>query len=402
MLRSLFSGISGLRAHQTMLDVVSNNIANVNTAGFKSSSVLFEDTLSQMLRASAATTDNAGGLNPTQVGLGVAVAGIQTNFTQGSTQTTNKATDLQIQGDGFFVLKNGNEQVYSRAGGFTLDTSGYLMTTQGSYLMGYQAINGQVPSYGTLSPIKMPTGASIPGKATATVNLGGNISPTGTNALTVTATVYDSNGAAHAVPIVMTPHSPADGGYDVVALDPQDNTQQLAAGGVAFTAAGAFDPAGSNSPLPITINGVTMNIDLSQLTGYSGSSAPSIKAADGYTAGTLNQFQIGQDGVVTGLFDNGQKQALGQIALANFNNPGGLEKIGETSFRASANSGLAQIGLTNSGGRGSLVSGALEMSNVDLGAEFTNLIIAQRGFQANSKIISTSDEVLQDLINIKR
>ncbi len=402
MLRSLFSGISGLRAHQTMMDVVSNNIANVNTAGYKSSSVLFEDTLSQMMRASAASTDTSGGLNPTQVGLGVQVAGIQTNFTQGSTQTTNKATDLQIQGDGFFVLQNGNEQVYSRAGGFTLDSSGYLMNNEGMYVMGYAATDGTISSYGSLSKIKMPTGTTIPGHATQQVSLGGNVSPTGTTGLTVTSTVYDENGAAHAVPITLTPHSPADGGYDVAVLDPADNTNQLTTGNIAFDAAGAFDAGSSTSPLSFDVNGVTMSLDLSKLTGYSGTSSPTVKSADGYAAGTLTQFQIGGDGVVTGIFDNGQKQALGQIALGTFNNPAGLEKLGDSTFRASANSGLAQIGVAGSGGRGTMVSGALEMSNVDLGAEFTNLIIAQRGFQANSKVITASDEVLQDLINIKR
>ncbi len=402
MLRSLFSGISGLRAHQTMMDVVSNNIANVNTAGYKSSSVLFEDTLSQMMRASAASTDNSGGLNPTQVGLGVQVAGIQTNFTQGSTQTTNKATDLQIQGDGFFVLQNGNEQVYSRAGGFTLDSSGYLMNNEGMYVMGYAATDGAISSYGSLSKIKMPTGTTIPGHATQSVTLGGNVSPTGTTGLTVTSTVYDENGAAHSVPITLTPHNPADGSYDVAVLDPEDNTNQLVTGSVSFDAAGGFDTGTSTNPLSFDVNGVTMSLDLSKLTGYSGTSSPTVKASDGYAAGTLNQFQIGADGVVTGIFDNGQKQSLGQIALATFNNAAGLEKLGDSTFRASANSGLAQVGVAASGGRGTLVSGALEMSNVDLGAEFTNLIIAQRGFQANSKVITASDEVLQDLINIKR
>jgi flagellar hook protein FlgE len=405
MLRSLFSGISGLRAHQTMMDVVSNNIANVNTAGYKSSSVLFEDTLSQMMRASAASTATAGGLNPTQVGLGVQVAGIQTNFVQGSTQTTGKATDLQIQGDGFFVMKNGNEQVYSRAGGFTLDANGDLMNNEGMYVMGYAATDGAIASYGTLSKISMPTGSAVPGSATDNVTLGGNLSPIGTTALTVTATVYDQNGAAHALPITFTPHDPADGQYDVEVLDPDDNTNALVTGALAaFDAAGAFDATASTAqPLQVTLNsGEVIDLDLTQLTGYSGTSSPTVKTATGYASGTLTQFQIGNDGTVTGIYSNSQKQALGQIALATFNNPAGLERLGQSTYRSSANSGLAQIGVASAGGRGTMVSGALEMSNVDLGAEFTNLIIAQRGFQANSKVITASDEMLQDLINVKR
>jgi flagellar hook protein FlgE len=402
MLRSLFSGISGLKAHQTMMDVVGNNIANVNTTGFKSSNVVFEDTLSQLMRASAAPTATTGGMNPTQVGLGVQVGAVQTNFLQGSAQTTNKATDLMIQGDGFFVLQNGNNTVYSRAGAFTLDTDGNLINGDGMYAQGYAANAGVVNSFGALSKVHLPTGLSVPGAATTIVNLGGNVSPTGTTQLILNPTVHDANGAAYAVPVTLTPHSPADGGYDVNVLDPADNTNVLATGNVAFDSAGGFDAATSTSPMSFTVGGVAMNLDLSGLTGYSGTSSPTVTKADGYASGTLTQFQIGGDGVVTGIFSNGQKQALAQMALANFNNPAGLEKLGDSTYTSSANSGLAEIGVPNSGGRGGMISGALEMSNVDLAAEFTNMIIAQRGFEANSKTISASDEMLQDLVNLKR
>jgi flagellar hook protein FlgE len=402
MLRSLFSGISGLKAHQQMMDVVSNNIANVNTVGFKSSNVVFEDTLSQMIRASGASTDTTGGVNPTQIGLGVQLGAVETNFLQGSTQITNKPTDLLVQGDGFFVLQTGNEQVYSRAGAFTLEADGYLVNPDGNYVMGYSANNGVVNSFGTLSKIKMPTGLTVGGSATTTVTMGGNLDPTGTTAKTVTATVFDTNGAAYAVPVTLTPHTPADGGYDVAILDPADNTNTLASGNIAFDAAGHFDPNTSTSPIAFTVNGVPMNLDISGMTGYSGTSSPTITKNTGFSAGTLTQFQIGNDGVVTGIFSNNQKQALGQIALATFNNPAGLEKLGDSTYRSSANSGLAEVGVAASGGRGTLVSGALEMSNVDLAAEFTNMIIAQRGFEANSKVITTSDEMLNDLVNIKR
>src|ERR1700733_9145323 len=156
MLRSLFSGISGLKAHQQMMDVVSNNIANVNTVGYKSSNVVFEHTLSQMIRASGASTPTPGGVNPTQIGLGLQLGAVETNFLQGSTQITNKPTDLLIQGDGFFVLQQGNSQVYSRAGAFTLDADGSLVNPDGNYAMGYAANNGKVDSFGTLSKIKLP------------------------------------------------------------------------------------------------------------------------------------------------------------------------------------------------------------------------------------------------------
>ena len=402
MLRSLFSGISGLKAHQEMMDVVSNNIANVNTIGYKSSNVVFEDTLSQLVRASSASTATTGGLNPTQIGLGVQLGSVQTNFLQGSTQITNKPTDLMIQGDGFFVLNNGNNQVYSRAGAFTLDSDGYLVNSDGMYAMGYAANNGVVNSFGQLSKIQLPTGLSVPGSATTTVTLGGNLSPTGTQTLTTTATVYNVNGAASALPVTFTPHTPADGSYDVAVLDPADNTNTLGTGNISFDAAGKFDPANSTSPITVTVNGSSMNVDLANLTGYAGTSSPTVTKTDGYTAGTLTQFQIGDDGVVTGIFSNSQKQALGQIATATFNNPSGLEKLGDSTYQTSANSGLAEVGVPGSGGRGTLISGALEMSNVDLATEFTNMIIAQRGFTANAKVITTSDDMLQDLVNIKR
>jgi flagellar hook protein FlgE len=402
MLRSLFSGISGLKAHQQMMDVVSNNIANVNTIGYKTASVVFEDTLSQLMRASSAPTTTTGGVDPTQIGLGVQLGAVQTNFLQGSTEITNKSSDLMIQGDGFFVLKDGNAQVYSRAGAFTLDTDGYLVNSNGMYAVGYAATNGVVNSFGALSRIQLAAGTTAPGSATTAITLAGNLSPTGTTPLTVTATVYNVNGAASALPVTFTPHSPPDGGYDINVDDPQNPGTSLGSGNIAFDAAGAFDPTASTNPIAVTVNGSAMNIDISTMTGYSGTSSPTPKKVDGYMAGTLTQYQVGDDGVVTGIFSNGQNLALGQIATATFNNPSGLEKLGDSVYRTSSNSGLAEIGVPGSGGRGPLIAGALEMSNVDLALEFTNLIIAQRGFSANSKVITASDEMLQDLVNIKR
>ncbi|GLY13956.1 flagellar hook protein FlgE [Kineosporia sp. NBRC 101677] len=400
MLRSLFTGISGLKAHQQMMDVVSNNIANVNTTGFKTSNIVFEDTLSQLLRAAGASTATSGGLDPTQIGLGVKLAAVQQNFAQGSAQVTNKATDLMINGDGFFVLDDGGTQVYSRAGAFTLDNDGFLVNPNGMYVQGFQAVDGALTAYGELGRLQLQAGLSIPGSATTTVSLGGNLDPEGTAELQVTATVYDEGGAAYAVPIILTPNG--DGTYAVQARDPADNDADLGtAGTVAFDTAGRYDAGASTAPT-FTINGVNMTVDLSQFTGYAGISGPQTRDVDGFAAGTLNEFQIGPDGVITGIFSNGQKQALGQLALATFNNVNGLEKQGDSVYRDTANSGLPQIGIAGSGGVGLVTGGALEMSNVDLAAEFTNMIIAQRAFQANSKVITSSDEILQELVNIKR
>jgi flagellar hook protein FlgE len=283
MLRSLFAGISGLRANQTMLDVTGNNIANANTTGFKASTVVFQDTLSQMLIGAGGASANTGGTNPIQVGLGVQVAATHTNFNQGSSQVTGRATDLMLQGDGFFVVRKGGENLYTRAGAFTFDESGSLVTTKGHRVQGY------------------------------------NLDATGN----------------------------ATGGLIDITLD---TTNAVPAAGTA------------------------------QLTSYT----------------------IGSDGKVSGTFDDGIRRELCQLAVADFNNPMGLDKVGETAFRESANSGGAQLAVAGQQRRGTIMGGALEMSNVDLAAEFTNLILAQRGFQASSRVITTSDQVLEDLVNIKR
>ena len=290
MLRSLFSGISGLRVNQTALDVTGNNIANANTTGFKSSTTVFSDTLSQIMTGAGNANANAGGTNPIQVGLGVQVAATSTNFGQGSAQTTSKATDLMIQGDGFFVVRKGQEQLFTRAGAFAFDETGVLVTPSGNRVQGY---------------------------------------------------LVDATGVA-------------TGGLVDVTLD----------------------VANAQPPVPLDGNG-----------------APTA---------TMTSYQIGSDGKLRGIFSDGVQRDMAQIAIADFTNPQGLEKVGETSYRTSANSGVAEIGISGQGQRGKLVGGALEMSNVDLAAEFTNLILAQRGFQASSRVITTSDQVLEELVNIKR
>ena len=278
MLRSLFSAISGLRANQTMLDVTGNNIANANTAGFKSSNIIFQDTLNQMLTSGGGPTGANGGTNPMQVGLGVQVGGITTNFNQGSQQTTGRATHLMIQGDGFFAVSRNGEDLFTRLGAFNFDGAGNLVTLDGDFVQGYRA---------------------------------------------------DASGA-----------------------------------------------------MGTTLENIRIDDIADETSG-------------------LRSFNIGADGVITGVYDTGRRP-LGQLVMANFANPEGLEKVGDTMYRATTNSGAVQMGAPGTGRLGSLVGGALEMSNVDLAQEFTNLIIAQRGFQATSRVITTSDQILEELVNIKR
>ena len=314
MLRSLFSGISGLRVNQTMLDVTGNNISNANTVGFKSSQTVFSDTLSQMLTAAAApaASGNTGGTDPVQIGLGVQVAAVKTNFTQGANETTGVATDMMLSGDGFFVVNDGQNNYLTRAGAFSFDQDGDMVAPDGKYVQGYAGISGYnadgSPSYSA------DTGAA------------------GLSKLNLTSMAQNATQAAHD-------------------------------------------------------------------SGLTDSTGGPVKVGD-----ALQSYEIGSDGTVTGTFAGGEKLALGRIAVANVQNPQGLEKSGDSEYVASANSGtvvFATAGAnTTVGQNGKITTGALEMSNVDLSSEFTNLILAQRGFEASSKVITTSDTVLGDLINM--
>jgi flagellar hook protein FlgE len=406
VLRSLFSGITGLRQHQTLMDVVGNNIANVNTTGYKSSSVVFEDTLSQMMRAASAPNAGVGGVNPAQVGLGVQLGAISTNFAQGSAQNTGRATDLMIQGDGFFVLRNSNTEQYSRAGSFTFDTDGRLVNPEGMRVQGWTGTGGVVNTNAAPADILLPAGTIIPPKASASVVVGGNIQPDAnpaTDILTLGQTVYDASGAGHPLTITLT--GDGAGNYAVTVTDANDPGATFSDPGATL----AFDPTtGQLTTTPVTDDVVlpdgttTVSIDFSSMTRFGGPKSANVKSADGYPAGSLQGFQISGDGSLTGVFSNGQKTLMAKVALAGFNNPMGLEKAGNSTYRSTTNSGNAQINVPGSGGVGTLLGGAVEMSNVDLAGEFTNLIIAQRGFQANSRVITTSDQMLQDLVDIKR
>jgi flagellar hook protein FlgE len=393
MLRSLFSGISGLRAHQQMMDVTGNNIANVNTTGYKSSQTVFQDTLSQMVNAAGAPQNGAGGTNPAQVGLGVRTASINANFSQGAAQTTGKSGDMMIQGDGFFITKSGGETVYTRAGSFTFDANGSLTNPNGQIVQGWSADgDGNVNTAGAPGNIKLPIGISLAPEATTKFTLTGNLSfeapvdATGVlpgSSKVIPIPVYDANGTSSSLDVKMTKTGAnewtASAGASSVVVD--------------FT---------GGKPTPKTIQLEGLDVDLTDVTHYSGNTEARVSASDGSGAGILSSYTVSNTGQIVGVFSNGLKQSLGQLALANFNNVNGLEKIGDSSFRSTVNSGLAQVGSAGSAGLGLITSGALEMSNVDLAQEFTNLVIAQRGFQANSRIITTSDEILQELVNLKR
>ncbi|BCW65843.1 flagellar hook protein FlgE [Arthrobacter sp. NicSoilB4] len=392
MLRSLYSGIFGLRAHQTMLDVTGNNIANVNTAGFKASSTQFQDTLSQMTQGASAPQGETGGSNPAQIGLGVRVAGVSTNFAQGSSQSTGRATDMMISGDGFFVTSKGGQQLFTRAGAFSPDAAGQLVSPDGGILQGWSAVNGVLNTGGPVSGITLNANNLVPAKATNSVTVDGNLPSDGTVGapLERVVKVYDGAGAVRDLTLTFTR---TGNDWTVTGND----------GSGATTTTLTQDASGNLTPANATLavgGGITVN--LGGISAFAGMTSLAVSGQNGSAAGKLESYTIGNDGSVIGSFSNGVKQVLAKIALANFTNPSGLEKAGGSSYVATANSGGVQLGGAGDAGIGSLAAGSLEMSNVDLSQEFTNLIVAQRGFQANARIITTSDEVLQELGNLKR
>lgn len=414
MLRSLFAGVSGMRAHQGMMDVVGNNIANVNTTGFKGSTVTFQDLLSQTVSGAGAPTEMQGGTNPAQVGLGVRMSSVTTNFSQGALQVTGKSSDVAIQGDGFFIANSNGAQVYTRAGSFNFDANGNLTTPDGAFVQGWMA-NATDHSINTNSPVTnltMPPGQLIPPVNTTSIKLGNMLSAGAAVGATIPTSieVYDTQGveskidftwtktAANTWTCDATDNTSTNIGNVTIVFDPTSGEIQSTT--PATWTIQPTNPA-ANWPNPITIDFGNPAKDPDALKEFGGTSSASAIKQDGSEAGTLQSFKIGNDGVITGVFSNGRSQAVGQIAMATFNNPPGLEKAGGSLYRASADSGLPQIGTAGQGGRGTLAAGSIEMSNVDLSAEFSNLIIAQRGFQANSKVITTSDDLLQTLINLK-
>ncbi len=408
MMRSMFAGVSGLRSPQTMMDVVGNNIANVNTAGYKSAQVTFEEALAQTLQGPAGAGTSRGGTNPLQIGLGVNVASIDGVFTQGAIQVTGRPTDLAISGDGFFMLELDGARVYSRAGSFRWDESGNLVAPGGFLVQGWMAdANGNVATQTAVSSINLPLSQVVDPVETSLVEIGGNLSSDYAvgEVHTTSIVTYDSIGEAHELLVEFT-KTGANTWTAAASMD--GNALTLSSTAVTFDTNGDLTSAGTLSLSGYTPPGAdAVAIDLSltstaPLVQFGGSSTAESFDQDGNAIGFLNNFAIAENGTITGQFSNGETKVLAMIATATFNNPSGLIRDGDTNFRSSVNSGEPIIGEPGTGNRGLVAAGALEMSNVDLALEFTNLIIAQRGFQANGRVITATDEILADLVNLKR
>lgn len=579
MLQAMFAGVSGLQAQQTKMNTIGNNIANLNTVGFKTQVVTFQDQLSQTLQSASGPTSSSGGTNPTQIGLGVKIGSVNTIETQGNLQTTGKSTDLAIQGNGFLVVTaNGKDQLYTRDGTFDLDSTGSLVNpSTGTRLLGYQADKfGFVDTSAPITPtstLQIPIGSLTDAKQTDTVGTTGNLdasaslystkvdyagnldsgAATATQVQTTT-TIYDNLGNAHTVQMTLTNPTtnptgtgvptgatqswrvsvkvdgtgvydsasgksalyrvggawqfantttgatlgsaisldggagdnhatqvPGTSGANAFSVDLNCNalTNNAATGtlagvgngqsgsspywgtsiqvydslgvghlisfrythaqvgaGAPVGATGSWDwtatengvPVGDstqagNSPLSFgttgrLVSGATQNITITpndgsvtpfvvkinndNMTQLSSDANATASSQDGYPVGTLQSFSLSADGLITGIFSSGQSRSLGQVGMATFSNPAGLERVGGNLLRNSDNSGSAIVGIPGQGGRGKLNPGFLETSNVDLSTEFTNLIVTQRSFQANTKIVTTVDTLLQDVLNLIR
>lgn len=460
MMRSLYAGVSGLQNHQVRMDVLGNNISNVNTTGFKKGRVNFQDMLSQTMAGAARPTEELGGVNPKQVGLGMTIASVDTIHTQGSLQTTGVMSDLAIQGNGFFMLRDGDKNFYTRAGAFSLDEAGNLVNpANGMRVMGWTAeqIEGEsvVNTSTDVGGLVIPVGSKDPAFATTRVELACNLDkrttviPEGAGTATIMdgtwATnfdIYDSFGNVHTLSVNFTrvPDSQnrwqaqvtVDPGMDtntIADLGPENgegntffiefnnlgtlqsvtdaNGDTMAAGRLQVNV--GFDVPDANAlpdGAPLRQN---FALDLGEVgsvvntvTQFAEKSSTKVFRQDGYGMGYLESYKIDQSGNITGVFSNGANRLLGQIALATFTNEGGLEKAGDSTFVVTNNSGVPNIGPSGTAGKGKIIAGALEMSNVDLSEQFTDMIVTQRGFQANSRTIQTADQMLQEILTLKR
>jgi len=413
---SFSASLSGLNVNQQKLNVIGNNLANINTLAFKSSTVEFSDLVSQSVGGNSA--------NPMQIGLGVTTGSITPNFSQGGIENTGVPTNVAIQGSGFFVIGDPSHRAYSRAGDFSFDANGQLVSSNGQPVQGYTATNaaGQIVTTGQPTSIVVPPGVLRPPVATTTF---GTVSNLDSNAkvndtFTASVQVVDALGSTHVATITYTNTAPGAWDYDITVPGIDVGAAiptSVGSGDLSFDANGILEFVNGAAPANVTITSpswadgaAAIDFDWNvldanknaTLTGFSAPSATSSVTQNGAQAGTINGISIDSSGQIVASFGAGATVIVGQLALANFNNAQGLVKVGSNGFGESASSGIANIGTAGTGGRGSLIGSSLEQSNVDIATEFTQMILAQRGYQANSKSITTQDQLLVDTLNLKQ
>ncbi len=418
MLQAMLAGVASIKAQQTRMNVIGNNLANVNTTAYKGSRVTFQDMLAQTLRGAARPTGTLGGTNPVQFGLGVLVAGTDVNTEQGSLNATNRPTDFAIQGNGYFVVSNGSGISYSRDGAFDLDANGDLVhRATGERMMGWTAdpATGNIDTNQPIGPnssLRIPIGARTAVQVTTDATIAGNLdsrafNTAGTQSTSFTMRVFDTLGTEHLVTLTLTEDSTNANQWNW-SLSGSNGDTVAGSGSLVFDPSTGNLQSGSPGIMTVTppaasgIPAFPVNLDFSNVFQRASEMQVQLSSQNGFAPGSLSQFSVSTDGIITGLYTNGLTRPLGQVALAIFPNANGLERQGSNLWRATDNSGIPVVGAPRTGGRGYVNSGFLEQSNIDISNEFTDLIVTQRGFQANTKVVTTVDEMLQDLINMKR
>lgn len=425
---SLSAAVSGINAEQTWLDTIANNLANSDTVGFKESDVQFSELLTQQVSGATAPVPPArGGVNPVVVGSGVSVAAITPRFTQGSITSTGVASNAAIEGNGFFVVDDGGQQVYSRDGEFNLDANGNLVTASGGLVQGWMATNGVVTPNGPTTALTIPTDQQTPASATSQIVLGGNLPSGATTPQQATLTAYDAQGNPVPITLTFTPSTTAANEWTIsgTTTDPATGaTENLTFTGgnptITFGADGQVEDVNgaavsATTPTALTFDapadyqfpaGTTISLEVpppneaTSMTQDAGNDSAGAVSQNGYQAGTLESYSIGASGTITGSFSNGQTETIGQIALANFANETGLADQGGGYYAQSANSGAPQIGAPGSGSLGTLTGGAVEESNVNMASQLTSMVEAQTNYEANTKVVTTTDGVLQALVQM--
>ncbi len=404
---SMYAAISGLNADQSLLGTVSENIANANTVGYKASSMTFAQALQQTLSGASAPTATIGGINPVQQSAGgaVNVAGVQINTNEGSLQSTGINTNLAIQGNGYFIVKTSQGgYAYTRAGDFSLDANGNLVNPEGDMVMGWSptTISNKAQTGTNMVPISIPPNQTQPAAQSTKITVTGNINSQDST-VSVPTTAYDSLGNQIPVTLTFKQSSSSPGTWNVsYSYTPSGSTTPTtsSAGSVTFYTSGSNAGTVKSTSLSSLAlpNDPGVSLNLKGMNDFAMSSNLTANA-DGNPAGTLQNFTIGSDGTITGSASNGGTKVLGQVGLANFTNPGGLLNIGNTLWQQSPNSGAANVGTASTGQLGSIAAGELEGSNVSLANEFVNMIMAQQGYQANSKVITVSQMLGTTLVN---
>ncbi len=414
-LTSFYTALTGINNNSLAINVIGDNLANMNTTAFKSSKASFSELLAGLSGTSATG-------NPISFGLGTTLNGINRINTQGTINYTGLSTDAAINGNGYFVVSTSGGQGFTRSGKFGFDSEGNFISADGFQAMGYVAVNGTIDTGGGLTPIQIRKGQGLPASATTTMSISANLDSQAAVGDTYSSPVqiYDSLGVAHIVTVTYT--KTATGAWNWSATVPAEETAGGVAGGtptvigsgaLQFNGMGIMTSPTTNPTLSfsnlasgaanmqVSFNLVDPNGNAS-ITSYAAASTTSSTTQDGYASSVLKDISIDSSGVIMGLSENGQSVPLAQLALANFPNIEGLQKYQGSTFVAFTSSGEPSIGTAGTGGRGTITGSSLEQSNVDMAQEFINLIVAQRAYQANSKVITTTDELYQDSLNLKR